>query len=936
MKKADLFQFKIPSTINIKSKYIKSLRINNLYFQPKAKRKPESKKNLEKYIHNKLIKSYFKSPNFYNIQKINEIISNQKSHIVSEFKDYLIKDDYSEFFWKFYSKKESNQFLAKILNYYKQTSVVFPNYILLTENKYLYKNIQRKQKLINILEEKEEKCLSKCKKIGYDTDDFFDIYSKVFNSKILDSILNESESSQLKKSLFGVSTENSNLTDTDNKMNNLVNNITKIEENCRQEFLFRKKLINNEIKISKKDNILNNNSTSSKSINVNNNNKFNNKNVIISRNRHKSVEISKYSKFTKDESKFKNNKNKAKTTNPKDIKNNSIFLKIIKQRNKKGNNSFVIKNDSNKNIIFNNIYTTDLYLNINNNIIIKEPKNKSHDKKNFKNIFKNVLNKLDLKKLKNLGISRDSLNLDLRKNKHLKKNYINNILLSINSVDKESCKYSQKSESEREYKNNKSKKNISERERHSYLDIMYNKSMNYKKNKIHEIIKTLNKSKDNTSRTYYKKEKQISMNLESKKHNKKMLNQFKNSLNNLMNSIYKKNDEINIKIKNYTFRNDKNGYSNRFSSFINKKPKNLIESYNDSIKSMNNKSIKTKRKTNKINSIINKANLTSRSYISEKNKLTHDLQNNYNKKKKRNDLNIKNMKKEFNSAHRISTTKNIKNDKRYLIGELISLNKYNHRKKNEFFSLTSRESNKNLRNRNNKKSKINYTSFIKSNNKRFKAFQNPLNPVNLNYILYKRPKSLPNKKENTKIKIDNKDNIIKSNKIDYNKNMRKNSMDKSLKEKIEKLNKTYRLNRRGFQKNNKTLKNTSQVYSSLSQNNLSTNKNINININNISKINKTKIDVQKVKEIQQYINKNIEKQNSNKIIEHKLRKYKSTFSDKINKNKKINYSQIELRNKNYKDIYNDRKKYNNIKNNINNNKNKQTPSFYTDRIYQKK
>ena len=351
---------------------------------------------------------------------------------------------------------------------------------------------------------------------------------------------------------------------------------------------------------------------------------------------------------------------------------------------------------------------------------------------------------------------------------------------------------------------------------------------------------------------------------------------------------------------------------------------------------MNNKSIKTKRKTNKINSIINKANLTSRSYISEKNKLTHDIQSNYNKKKKRNDLNIKNMKKEFNSAHRISTTKNIKNDKRYLIGELISLNKYNHRKKNEFFSLTSRESNKNLRNRNNKKSKINYTSFIKSNNKRFKAFQNPLNPVNLNYILYKRPKSLPNKKENTKIKIDNKDNIIKSNKIDYNKNMRKNSMDKSLKEKIEKLNKTYRLNRRNFQKNNKTLKNNSQVYSSLSQNNLSTNKNINININNISKINKTKIDVQKVKEIQQYINKNIEKQNSNKIIEHKLRKYKSTFSDKINKNKKINYSQIELRNKNYKDIYNDRKKYNNNKNNINNNKNKQTPSFYTDRIYQKK
>ena len=135
MQNFDLFQAKIPPTINIKSKYIKSLRLNNLYFQPKSKRKPESKKNIEKYIFNKLLKTYAKPPNFYNIKIINEIVANQKSHIVAEFKDYLIKDDCTEFFWKFYTKKESYHFLIKILNYYKQTSVVFPNYILLTENK---------------------------------------------------------------------------------------------------------------------------------------------------------------------------------------------------------------------------------------------------------------------------------------------------------------------------------------------------------------------------------------------------------------------------------------------------------------------------------------------------------------------------------------------------------------------------------------------------------------------------------------------------------------------------------------------------------------------------------------------------------------------------------------------------------------------------------
>ena len=921
MQNFDLFQAKIPSTINIKSKYIKSLRFNNLYFQPKSKRKTESKKNIEKYIFNKLLKAYAKPPNFYNVRIINEIVANQKSHIVAEFKDYLIKDDCTEFFWKFYTKKESYHFLIKILNYYKQTSVVFPNYILLTENKYLYKNIQRKQKLINILEEKDD-AFSNCKRAGYDTDDFFDIYSKVFNSRILDSILNESETSQIKKSLFGISTENSNnFTDTDNKMNNLVNNINKIEENCRQEFLFGKKLINNENKITKKDILIikdnikneNNNLINSKKIK---DNKFNNKNVIISRNRHQIVEISKYSKFTKDESRFKNIKKKAKTSISKDLKNNSIILKIInRQRNKRRNNSFVFKNENNKNIIFNNIYTTDLYLNINNNIIIKETKNKSHDKKNYKNYFKNAMNKLDLKKLKNLGILKESIHSDGRKNKHLKKNYINNLLLSINSFDKESCRYSQKSDSERE---NKFNKNILEKEKQSSLEINFNKSMKHKNNRINIIIKNLNKSKNknDTSRTYYKKEKQNSANLEAKKYNKNMINQFKNTLNNLMSGIFKKNDIRNIKTKHYNIRNYKDGYSGRFSSFINKKEKKSIESYYDSIKSINNNSIKTKRRIHKMN----KENLTSRSYISEKSKLALSVQDKYNKKKKITNLNIKkfeNITKEFDLIQKESKTKKIKKKEGYLIGELISLNKYNHNKKKELFSLTWRESYKNIRNRTNKNSKINYTSFIKSNNNRFKAYQNPIN-----YILFRRPKSLPNKKEYIRKILDSKGNRAKINHIVYNKNIRKKSNDKSLKERIKELNITDR-NKRSFQKNQIVEKYNSQMYSSLSHN-------FNKNINN-TKVNK-KIDIKKIKEIHKYINNDAERQKSNTIIYNKIKKYKGTYSDKINKNKNISYTQIELRNKNYIDIYNNRKKYNII----NNNRNKLAPFFYTDRLYQKK
>ena len=99
--------------------------------------------------------------------------------------------------------------------------------------------------------------------------------------------------------------------------------------------------------------------------------------------------------------------------------------------------------------------------------------------------------------------------------------------------------------------------------------------MKHKNNKIDVIIKHLNKSKNDTSRTYNKKEKQIFTNLETKKNNKKMINQFKNTLNDLMSGIHKKNGERNIKTKYINIRNYKDGYSSRISSFINKKEKIL-------------------------------------------------------------------------------------------------------------------------------------------------------------------------------------------------------------------------------------------------------------------------------------------------------------------------------------------------------------------------
>ena len=125
---------------------------NNNIFSPKL-----SLINLEKIIYKKFKKTYSNNKDFYNIKVINEIICNESSHIVAMFKDYLINGDYSEFLQRFYKKYECYNNLPKIFEYYDSCSVIFPNYVILPESKYIYKNIQRKQRVIDNQQELEEK-----------------------------------------------------------------------------------------------------------------------------------------------------------------------------------------------------------------------------------------------------------------------------------------------------------------------------------------------------------------------------------------------------------------------------------------------------------------------------------------------------------------------------------------------------------------------------------------------------------------------------------------------------------------------------------------------------------------------------------------------------------------------------------------------------------
>lgn len=92
---------------------------------------------------------YKTSREYYDQKIINDIVYNEPSRLVAIFKDYLIYDDVSEFLKRTYTLVEAKQRLPKIFEFYGKYSKVFPNYVILPENQYMFKNIERKQRLID-------------------------------------------------------------------------------------------------------------------------------------------------------------------------------------------------------------------------------------------------------------------------------------------------------------------------------------------------------------------------------------------------------------------------------------------------------------------------------------------------------------------------------------------------------------------------------------------------------------------------------------------------------------------------------------------------------------------------------------------------------------------------------------------------------------------
>ena len=252
-------------------------------------------KYLLKYVHKYFVSFYINNEDDYNIKMIEDILDNEDTHLVAEFKDFLIMGDLNEFLQKYYNISTSTKYIPKICDYYSKSSLIYPNYVSLGESKYIYKNIRKKQKLIDIQQEQDE-LKEKNKKDESSSESF----NNFFSSKTLNSILQQSNTSNV-KIIFGIDDNKNNINeiknikeqniDIDETPNKIMENLDEIEKEIKQlkenkinpknniNSLFNKKEKNKELNLFNINN--NSNMSLNKKMKIYKKNNNNNKKRII-------------------------------------------------------------------------------------------------------------------------------------------------------------------------------------------------------------------------------------------------------------------------------------------------------------------------------------------------------------------------------------------------------------------------------------------------------------------------------------------------------------------------------------------------------------------------------------------------------------------------------------------------------------------------------
>ena len=639
----------------------------------------------EKLIHKKFVLKYNTRPNdLYFKKKINEIIFNYNSHIVAQFKDYLIRGDLSEYLLKYNNLYESRILLKKLNKFYQEFSLTFPNYVILQESKYIYKNIKRKQKLINLKIEEEG-----IENIKFDYAQIKN--NTIFTTQALDSIFNFTESGA--KQFFETRETNLNLkyeNKTNNNIINIINNINKFDKNNNNSKNIKLNKLNIQNKYYLKmnnnncneclnkninDNNLNNNkhlSYKSKKINhsfIRTKNNISNHKICLNKNNFKKKNSFSFLKIKNDTFIKISNKNKIKIEDKKKLisinkKNNNLLKdkfmlsdllysttcgKKIAIRTFQGLNSyrdlnkyFINKTISDKKFILNNCKSKSKSKNKNSqtNIRVSVPEknipyNKYIESNNSKNI-KPALNiysychkkylKLNLNNIKKNN-SKTKINMEKSNSKNKTTE-----LLNIKSLSKSKINLSKKS---RNIQNSSKLNNVFYTT--TYMKNYYfNKIQNLKYNSI------INK---NFNANQYQKQSYATINTKIKKINslrnneniniKENLSEKSNNKPNYKNMPFiKKNNSNIINLKKAKFKS-----KNQSTVIIRPKISNIkcsrsMKNFQDiniikSIKANSRKKINNKLKIYIVNSRNNKNIGSSSSKSKKKNNISNNITNNF-------------------------------------------------------------------------------------------------------------------------------------------------------------------------------------------------------------------------------------------------------------------------------------------------------------------
>ena len=262
---------------------------------------------LENRVRKKLIIRYDKPLWYHDVKMINDIIYNEKTHYVELFKENLIYEDINEFLKRFYNINEISIKLPKILLFYEKYSKIYANYTVIPESKYMYKNIKRKQKMIDQMQnsdnEEEED----------EDEEGENLPNKIFNTNVMESI------NSFTMSIYA-NTSNSKNTNSEVSVNHLINRIDNYERNAQKIKVRNQNKRKNNINYSNKNKLIN----TSK---INNNSNLKNKIIQIGDSMNRRVISAIFTKSKINEKSNINNKNLSNKNLQNQKKNSKMILK---------------------------------------------------------------------------------------------------------------------------------------------------------------------------------------------------------------------------------------------------------------------------------------------------------------------------------------------------------------------------------------------------------------------------------------------------------------------------------------------------------------------------------------------------------------------------------------------------------------------------------